>query len=108
LTKRKKKVKENHYFINAKKNAPINTEKRFVFLWEEDFETFNFDKYDSIKSNGVLTKQDLNLLDRELKKTGYYKIGETSVIGFYVIPWIIFLAVTIFIVLEFLDKRITN
>lgn len=29
--------KQTHYFLDAKTKAPVSNEKRFVFLWEEDF-----------------------------------------------------------------------
>lgn len=105
---RSKKKQKSHYFLDARNKAPISNEKRFVFLWEEDFETFNFDKYNPDKSNGILTKQDLELLESELKKSGFYKIGEVSAISLYVVPWVLFLAVTIFMVLQYIDKKITN
>lgn len=107
-SERKKRRRKNHYFMDAKKNAPISNEKRFVFLWEEDFETFNFDKYDQIKSNGVLTKSDLELLDQELRKTGYYKIGESTTLCFYMTLWVIFLAVATVLIFAYINQTITN
>jgi hypothetical protein len=79
-----------------------------VFLWEEDFATFNFEKYDPIKSNGILSREDLNLLERELKKSGYFKIGETSNLVFYIFPWVLFLALTVYIMLQYINKKMTN
>ena len=104
----KKGGKQVHYFLDAKNKAPFSNEKRFVFMWEEEYATFNFDQYDPIKSNRVLTREDLDLLERELKKTGYYKLGETAQIVYYITPWVLYLSLSIFLVLKYLDDKIQN
>jgi hypothetical protein len=79
-----------------------------VFLWEEDFQTFNFDQYDPIKSNGVLRKEDLDLLERELKKTGYFKVGETAAMNMYIFPWVIWLVITVFVLYKYMEDTVNN
>ena len=79
-----------------------------MFLWEEDFATFNFEKYDPIKSNGVLTRGDLDLLERELKKSEYFKVGETSALGYYIIPWVVFVCATIYLIYAHMNDNFSN
>jgi hypothetical protein len=95
-----------HYFLGTK--IPVSNEKRFVFLWEEDYNTFNFDQYDPVKSNGVLKREDLDLLERELKKTGYFKIGENAAMNLYICPWIIFLILAVFLFYRYLAIEKTS
>lgn len=56
----------------------------------------------------MLRREDLELLERELKKTGYFKIGETAAMNMYIIPWIAWLILTVFVLYRYMEDTVNN
>lgn len=91
-TQKSTRKKRNQYFLEALKKAPIPTERRFVFPWSHESESFDFSRYSKTKAGGVLTAQDLMQVQQDLEKSKYYTLDNFFwYFIFYILPWVIFL-----------------
>ena len=55
-----------------------------------------------------MRREDLDLLERELKKTGYFKVGETAAMNLYILPWIFWLIITVYMLYKYMEDTVNN
>lgn len=55
-----------------------------------------------------MRREDLDLLERELKKTGYFKVGETAAMNLYILPWILWLIITVYMLYKYMEDTVNN
>ena len=79
-----------HYFITARSKAPHSTEKRFVFMWNQELMGFDFSKYNIIKAGGILTWDDIILVEEELKNCSLYETNNNNLISVISLSWLLY------------------